>query len=293
MLENFQKDLENKEITIWLQKKEIELQTQYQIVLRNEEETWRLNLRSLWLKAGDKNTKFFHNQAKAQQSRNNVASITLENGTTMTDFEGKAVAKVHFVDLYSQSEEANPYNVDFMLEHIPFIVTNEDNLNRTQPISKPEIFVAIWSLGQDKALGPDGFSISFYQHFWELIKYDCKCMLHYTHQSLRIGGNNNSSFLALIPKEANPTYFSRFWPIYLCNYSYKILTKIMVNRLKIILPKIISPNQGGFMQERQIMDNIVLVQEVIHTSFKTKGKGMVIKLDMANAFDGVKHDFLF
>lgn len=47
------------------------------------------------------------------------------------------------------------------------------------------------------------------------------------------------------------------------------------------------------MQERQTMDNIVLVQEVIHTSFKTKGKGMVIKLDMANAFDGVKHDFLF
>jgi uncharacterized protein YecT (DUF1311 family) len=80
-LENFQKYLENKEITLQLQKREIKLQTQYQRALRNEEETWQLKSQSLWLKVSDKNTKFFHNQAKARQSRNNVASITLEDGT--------------------------------------------------------------------------------------------------------------------------------------------------------------------------------------------------------------------
>jgi hypothetical protein len=71
--------------------------------------------------------------------------------------------------------------------------------------------------------------------------------------------------------------------------SYKIIS----SRLKIILPKIISSNQGGFMQERQIMDNIVLAKEAIHSSVQAKNGGMIIKLDMANAFDHVRHGFLF
>jgi hypothetical protein len=54
-----------------------------------------------------------------------------------------------------------------------------------------------------------------------------------------------------------------------------------------------NPNQGGFMQNREIVDNIVLVQEAIHSSVTSKSKGMVIKLDMANAFDHVHHSFLF
>jgi hypothetical protein len=59
------------------------------------------------------------------------------------------------------------------------------------------------------------------------------------------------------------------------------------------MPKIISPNQGGFMHDRQIIDNIVLVQEAIHSNYSSKEKGMVIKLDMANAFDHVRHSFIF
>ena len=67
----------------------------------------------------------------------------------------------------------------------------------------------------------------------------------------------------------------------------------MANRLKRFLPKLIPENQGGFVKGRQILDNIILVQEAIHTSYKKKEKGMVVKLDWAGAFDRVKHDFLF
>jgi len=67
----------------------------------------------------------------------------------------------------------------------------------------------------------------------------------------------------------------------------------MANRLKRILPNLIPENQGGFVKGRQILDNIILVQEAIHTSCKKKEKGMVVKLDLANAFDRARHDFLF
>jgi hypothetical protein len=118
-------------------------------------------------------------------------------------------------------------------------------------------------------------------------------MFHYTEKSFKIGGNTNSSFLSQVHKETNPSSFSKYRPISLCNSSYKILTKIISYCLKNLFPKIIYPNQGGFMKERQIIDNIVLVQEVIHSNFSSKSKGMVIKLDMANAFDHVCHSFLF
>ena len=109
----------------------------------------------------------------------------------------------------------------------------------------------------------------------------------------KIGGSTNSSFLALIPKEKGTQNFARFRPISLCNTGYKIITKVIANRIKKILPKIIPENQGGFIQGRHIQDNIILVQEVIHSSCQRNEKGMIVKLDLANAFDRVRLNFLF
>lgn len=100
----------------------------------------------------------------------------------------------------------------------------------------------------------------------------------------KIGDYTNSAFLALIPKEKGANTFSRFRPISLCNIGYKVITKVITNRLKRILPKIIPDNQGGFIQGRQLVDNFVLVQEAIHSSLHRKEKGMAIKLDLANAW---------
>jgi hypothetical protein len=83
-------------------------------------------------------------------------------------------------------------------------------------------------------------------------------MFIYAQQSCKLGGSTNSSFLALIPKEVNPTSFAHFRPISLCNSSYKIMTKIITSLMKSLMPKIISNNQGGFMQDKHIIDNIVL-----------------------------------
>ena len=109
----------------------------------------------------------------------------------------------------------------------------------------------------------------------------------------KIGGSTNSAFLALIPKEKEAKSFDRFGPISLCNIGYKIITKIMANKLKHILPSLIPENQGGFVKGRKIWENIILVQEAIHSCLKNDDKGMVVKIDLANAFDRVSHPFLF
>ena len=118
-------------------------------------------------------------------------------------------------------------------------------------------------------------------------------MLKAFHLKAKVGGCTNSTSLALIPKEVNPSSFDRIKPISLCNASYKIFSKLLANRIKPSLGKLISPLQGGFVKGRHILDNAIQVQEAMHSSFRRKEKGMLIKLDMANAFDRVKFSFLY
>lgn len=114
-------------------------------------------------------------------------------------------------------------------------------------------------------------------------------MLNHSQRKPKLDGAINSSFLALIPKEASLPSFDSFRPIFLCNISYKILTKIIASRLNGILDALISPNQGGFVQNMNILDNIILVQEVVHLRIMRHEKCMVIKLDFVNDFDIVKN----
>jgi hypothetical protein len=90
----------------------------------------------------------------------------LEDGAIVYEFKDiKVVAMADYVDIYTQSKETNPYNVNVILYHISPIVTREDNSILSHPIFKFEIFTTIWNLEPDKSPGPDGFSISFYRYF--------------------------------------------------------------------------------------------------------------------------------
>jgi hypothetical protein len=117
-------------------------------------------------------------------------------------------------------------------------------------------------------------------------------MIKRFHQKGKVGGSTNSTFLALIPKEVNPMNFDQFRTIFLCNASYKILSKLLANRIKPLLEKLISPNQGGFVKGRHILDNVILVQETIHSSDQCHKQGIFINMEIVNAFDRVRHSFL-
>jgi len=84
-------------------------------------------------------------------------------------------------------------------------------------------------------------------------------MIQKSQSCSKIGGSTNSAFLLLIPKEKGATSFDRFRPLSLCNIGYKIITKIMADQLKKIMPTIISKNQGGFIKGKNISDNIIVV----------------------------------
>eukprot|EP00253_Pinus_taeda_P010145 PITA_10145 len=261
-------------------------------IKREEETKWRFKSRQLWLKEGDKNTAYFHKQATARKIRNNVNAITDSEGNHHNNQESiKRAASLHYKSLLTKNQEEVDYSE--LLQHLPKSITQEVNDSLNREIAEEEIRKAIWTLQPDKSPGLDGFPINFYRDHWQLIRKDLVKMLRGIQRKWKMGGYTNSTFLALIPKENRPTSFSRFRPISLCNSSYKIFTKIIATRLQPLLPSLISENQGGFLSNRQIHDTITLVQEAIHSSTSRQEKGFFLKLDLANAFDRVRHSFLF
>jgi hypothetical protein len=104
----------------------------------------------------------------------------------------------------------------------------------------------------------------------------------------------NHTDIALIPKQSGYQTVHHFRPIILCNIVYKIITKILANRFKTMLPKIISPLQSAFVPSRKIQGNTILAHELLQSFNNKKGKGdfMFLNMDMEKAFDKMELDFI-
>ncbi|GJR20209.1 putative RNA-directed DNA polymerase, eukaryota, reverse transcriptase zinc-binding domain protein [Tanacetum coccineum] len=130
-------------------------------------------------------------------------------------------------------------------------------------VSMDEVKAAVWDCGSDKAPGPDGFSFAFVKKFWNILKHDILEFVTMFFESRKMPPGANSSFISLIPKVSNPIYVKDFRPILLIGIHYKIIAKILANRLSKVVDKIVSHEQSAFISGRQILDGPLILSEVI------------------------------
>lgn len=132
-------------------------------------------------------------------------------------------------------------------------------------ITKAEVKEVIVNMEKNKSHGPNGFTSEFYQTTWNFMSQDIVNAVEESRCTKRMHPALNATFLALIPKTKNSEEPQGFRPITLCNAIFKILATIMMNRLKPILPELISQEKTRFVKGRQIIDGIVVAQEAIHS----------------------------
>jgi hypothetical protein len=157
-----------------------------------------------------------------------------------------------------------------------------------------EVERALFQMSPHKSPGPDGFTAGFFQKHWALVKDSVTAAVLGFLEGGQMNGVINQTVLVLIPKVAHPQELTQFRPISLCNVIYKICSKTMANRMRLILDDIISEEQSAFVLGRLITDNVLIAYECIHYLWKKKGKtgACAVKLDMAKAYDRVDWNYL-
>ena len=209
--------------------------------------------------------------------------------------KGDEQLKKHITDYYRGlfgSSDISPLTMDEgRREDIPQ-VTDDDKEKLIVKFSYNEVREAIFQMEHNKAPDPDGFSAEFYQAFWVLIKDDLMAMfVDFYNGTLRLY-SLNFGIITLLPKKDNAVQIQQYRPICLLNVSFKISTKVEVNRLTQVADKVIRPTQSAFMPGRYILEGVVILHETLHELHKNKMNGVILKLDFEKAYDKVKWSFL-
>ncbi|GJY55700.1 RNA-directed DNA polymerase, eukaryota, partial [Tanacetum coccineum] len=180
-------------------------------------------------------------------------------------------------------------NIDM---RFPKTISEDQSQDLEREVSKQEIKTVVWGCGTDKSPGPDVFSFGFYRHFWPVIEHDVYMAVNHFFIHGEIPPGCNSSFIALIPKVPDANLVKDFRPISLIGSIYKIIAKILSNRLVNVLGDIVNEVQSAFIAERQMLDGPFILNEILQWCTKKKKKTLIFKVDFEKAFDSIRWDFL-
>jgi hypothetical protein len=245
---------------------------------------WRQRAKMEWLRGGDSNARFFLSCATSRRQSNKTLSIS-DVGSEQRTTEDEV--NVAFVNYFTELFTARPAgNMALCISPVGRKVTNEMNTALLKPFTTKEVHFALFQMAPLKAPGSDGFSTSFYQKSWDIVGEDlCHAIIGTLNSGLMLSFLNMTN-IALIPKVKNPSCVTDFRSISLYNVPYKLISKVLANKLKKILASIISPVRSAFILDILIIDNVLVTYETLHTMHtRMRGKKgfIAVKLDMSKA----------
>lgn len=142
----------------------------------------------------------------------------------------------YYVNLFKEEFPSRP-----LLEGMNFDrISNQEKILLELPFSEEEVRKMIFNMKGDKTPGPNGFTISFFQNCWEIVKVDLLKVFEEFHELEEFYSHLTNTFIALIPKKSNATELKDFRPISLLSSVYKIIVKVLMSRLKSVMKNIIS-----------------------------------------------------
>ncbi|GKV12050.1 hypothetical protein SLEP1_g23252 [Rubroshorea leprosula] len=244
--------------------------------------------RKTWLVNGDANTKFFHNCVKGKWKTTEMNSIQIKDSQLVDPTIMKEEIANFFENMFKEENCKRP-----KLEGIGFQqITEQDNASLVAPFTENEIKAAVWDCKCSKALSQDRFNFRFVRREWETIKGDMIGFIKEFQEKGKLVRGLNSSFIVLVPIVNNPQRIEEYRPISFISAVYKILAKLLANRLKKVLDQVIGEQQMAFISGRQLMDGVVVANEVVDKAKKKKSKSFLLKIDFEKVYDKVCWKFL-
>jgi len=251
-----------------------------------------LRSKAKWAVEGDKNTKYFLNLEKYRQSNRTITEVFSDNGDIVTDNMAILDEEYKYYRKLYTCVQSNEKDIVEFLGNI----SKKVNLNQQQDcdknITKDEIYTALRTMNKQKSPGSDGLTVEFYLHFWTNIGDILLEIYNEINKDNEMARSMKHGLITLIYKKGDKRKLKNYRPISLLNTDYKILSRIMSNRLKKVLPDIISQDQTSCIVGRDISDTVSSIRDIIDIADKENLEGYLLKIDQEKAFDRVDHTYL-
>jgi len=241
-----------------------------------------------WLKEGDENSKKIHRIVSSSQ-RCNAINLVKVDGVNVEGVQGVRAAVFTHISNHFKRQAADRPGV----AALPFCkLSYAEAGNLTKPFTVEEVRQAVWDCDSFKSPGPDGINFGFIKQFWEILKGDFMKFIVDFHRNGKLTKGVNSTFIVLIPKVTSPQQLNDFRPISLVGSLYKVLAKVLANRLCGVLGSVISDSQSAFVKGKQNLAGILIANEVVDEAKRMNKELLMFKVDFEKAYDSVDLRYL-
>lgn len=259
------------------------------------ESFYRQKSRIKWLKDGDANTRFFHKTVMAHQANNLISYLRGENDERVENpdqIKGMIVAYYTHL-LGSNSDAQTPYSIEKIQQLHPFRCNSQLSTLLSSIPTEDDITKTVFSMPKNKAPGPDGFPAEFFWEAWPIVRDSTIAAVREFFLTGHLLKKFNATAITLIPKERGADRLTHFRPVACCSTIYKIITRIISQRLKLFIADAVQGNQVGFIKGRLLCENVLLASELVE-NFHLEGESSrgCLQIDLTKAYDNINWDFL-
>jgi len=248
-----------------------------------------------WQEKGEKSTRYFFNLEKSRKAKGVITELEVAGRKVTKPLEILEAEKHYYEALYSEGlTKCSQEEIDrFLIDPNINTLSQQDQALCEGRLTEDEVKKAVNEMRDNKSPGSDGLTKEFYVTFWPDLNHDLLDSLNTSFSEGELSTSQKQGVITLLKKEGkDPLSLTNWRPVSLLNVDYKIATKAIANRIKPLLPKLVHPDQTGFIPGRYIGENIRLIEDIFEYTDKHQLSGLCLMVDFQKAFDTLDWKFM-